>query len=189
MASSRCGSDDAGIRTFVFPESRKLVLTEDLRQPLKELLAPLTPERRLKEALAGFKRIASVGDLVTITLVKAGISPDICVVDFKTKRCTLDASLKNELCRMGGKTVKVRNPAGVITAELWNAIREAYSRAGRTRIEVDGEEDLASLACLSIAPPGTAVIYGMPDMGIEIVPASESTRGFANGILCRMALE
>jgi GTP-dependent dephospho-CoA kinase len=183
MESSRCGSDK-----FVFPKSRVLVLCESLRDALKEPIEPLTPESRLNDSLKRPGKIISVGDFVTLTLSRHRIEPDVCVVDFRTRRGGIEEMMKKDVCKVGRKIVKVRNPAGEITYQLWDAVERALSGNEKTRIEVDGEEDLASLVALSLAPPGTAVIYGIPDMGIEIVRANEKTRATANEMLSKMTV-
>ena len=183
MAGSRSGSDD-----FKFPKSRKLVLPDGLRNELKELLEPLTPETELAKALKGAVKIITVGDLVSLTIHRAGFKQDVCIVDFKTKRCGVDKATKDELCLIGVKCIRVKSPAAMITGEMWEAVRDAISCGENTRIEVEGEEDMASLICLSLAPFGTAVIYGIPDMGIEVVHVDERARKFANNILQRMTV-
>jgi Uncharacterized protein conserved in archaea len=41
-------------------------------------------------------------------------------------------------------------------------------------IIVDGEEDLAALSAIFLAPENTKVIYGMPDEGVVVVDSSDS---------------
>jgi hypothetical protein len=181
MASSRSGSDD-----FVFPANKRLFLPESLRGELRELLEPLTPVEKLTESLSGMRKIVSVGDLCSLTLIEAGIHPDVCIVDFKTKRSPLEERQKANVCAIGKNCVKVANPAATITGELWKAVAGALESGEKTRIEVNGEEDLASLAAISMAPAGTAVIYGIPNMGIAVVHIDRKAKAWADGILRRM---
>ena len=48
--------------------------------------------------------------------------------------------------QIGEKIVNVNNNASTISDELWNAIKTAISDNVKTRIIVEGEEDLATLA-------------------------------------------
>jgi uncharacterized protein (UPF0218 family) len=80
----------------------------------------------------------------------------------------------------------VRNPSWEITVDLWRAIGEAFKTGDRVLIEVQGEEDLAALACIAMAPDGSAVLYGLPDRGVVVVKASARARGQALDILRRM---
>ena len=183
MASTRSGSDD-----FVFPVSGKLVLPESLRSELRVLLEPIVQEDALGKAVAGVPKVAAVGDLCSLTAVKRGIRPDICIVDFQTKRKKIDGKQKARVCGIGTRCVKVKNPAAQITRELWDAVFDAYSSPEKTRIEVEGEEDLAAIVCLHAAPRGTAVIYGIPDMGLEVVHVNERAKEFAGRVLRRMTV-
>ncbi len=156
------------------------VLPDNMRKELAEPLGPIIDNSEI-DSLRG-KYIISVGDVCSITLYQRGIMPHLAVVDGKTKRSSsLDASRLT-----ADRTVTVRNPEGTITADLWNAVKEALECEKSTLLKVDGEEDLASLACISLAPEGTYVVYGIPDKGMCVVKVSEKTRKKANDALSRM---
>ncbi|TLZ58039.1 MAG: DUF359 domain-containing protein, partial [Methanobacteriota archaeon] len=55
--------------------------------------------------------VVTVGDFCTLDLVARGRSPDICLVDFKTKRQE-DPELRDALQRIGSVVMRVTNPAG-----------------------------------------------------------------------------
>lgn len=59
---------------------------------------------------------------------------------------------------------------------------------GKVRIEVEGEEDLASLACVALAPRGsrTLVVFGIPGMGMVMVDVCGRTRNEVRDFLNRM---
>ena len=73
------------------------------------------------------------------------------------------------------KTV-VSNPAGVITDELDDAIRNALQSGRTDLIRVEGEEDLALMPCILHAPEGAEVVYGWPGKGMKIVSTDDVTR-------------
>ena len=87
---------------------------------------------------------------------------------------------------IGTSTINVANSPGTISKELWNAIEEAFSTEGSTRIIVDGEEDLATLPVVALAPDDTSVVYGQPDEGIVIITVNSATRKRAKSFLKRM---
>ncbi len=62
----------------------------------------------------------------------------------------------------------MKNPAGVLTERLRRAVRQLVE-AGGGLIEVDGEEDLGSLALVESLPAGATVIYGIPGEGVSFV--------------------
>ncbi|MGC8645182.1 MAG: GTP-dependent dephospho-CoA kinase family protein [Thermoplasmata archaeon] len=118
------------------------------------------------------KLLITVGDVVTSTAVKHKMVPKIAIVDFKTKRNEPIIPLPSKWER----SVRVRNPAGSITVELWNSIDEALKAKGNTLIEIDGEDDLASIPAILLAPDGAIVIYGVPDKGIAVYEVGENLR-------------
>jgi len=118
------------------------------------------------------KMLITVGDIVTATAVRHKIVPKVAVIDFKTKRNEPIVPLPSKWER----NVKVKNPPGCISVELWNSIDEALRAKGNTLIEVDGEDDLASVPAIILAPEGAIVIYGVPDKGIAVYEAGENLK-------------
>ena len=59
----------------------------------------------------------------------------------------------------------------------------------KTRIVVEGEEDLATLAAISLANLGAKVIYGMPDKGMVVVDVNQRSKKRANSFLERMLVK
>jgi uncharacterized protein (UPF0218 family) len=91
--------------------------------------------------------------------------------------------------QIGEKIVNVYNNTGTISDELWNAIKVAISDNVKTRIVVEGEEDLATLAAISLADLGAKVIYGMPDKGMVVVDVNQRSKKRANSFLERMLVK
>ncbi len=122
------------------------------------------------------KILITVGDVVTATAIRYKILPKLSIVDFKTKR---NEQIPNLPGRWDRK-VNVKNAPGVISVELWTAIEGAYKSKGNTLIEVEGEEDLASIPAILMAPDGAIVIYGVPDKGIAVYEVGETLRQLVN---------
>ena len=119
--------------------------------------------------------VVSVGDQVTDTLLQSGISPLCCIIDYQIKRVHDNDEIIHRLRKYGSQVIKVENPQGVITEELWTTIEEAFQDLAKhdtLRIEVIGEEDLAGLPAIVFAPENVTIIYGMPDKGVVVVPSS-----------------
>ncbi len=164
------------------------VLPDTLRDLLKEPIGCLASERQLLELLRNEKYIVSIGDQVTYTLLKHGIEPVFCVIDFRTQRGDCSAEVKSTL-RSFGKTRKViHNPAASLSDELWDAIKNAYLNLekGSIRIEVVGEEDLAALAAIYLAPGDVTIIYGLPNRGVVVVKPTEEHKRKVKEILDKM---
>ena len=151
-----------------------------------------TTNRIYQNAPAGLnvEYIITVGDICTIKINEQVRMPDLSIIDFKTKRDRhLSAEQRSIMDQIGEKIVNVNNNAGTISDELWNAIKVAISDNVKTRIVVEGEEDLATLAAISLADLGAKVIYGMPDKGMVVVDVNQRSKKRANSFLERMLVK
>jgi hypothetical protein len=162
-----------------------LLLPESLRENLKWPLGPLVHGTDIIPALAGLSPVVTVGDFCTLDLIARGRTPDLCLVDFKTKRQE-DPELREAFARVRARVVRMRNPAGSIAADAWRVLSEAFKSEDRVRIEVQGEEDLLALVCIALAPETAAVLYGMPGQGVVVVHADQAAKSRVLGILRRM---
>jgi uncharacterized protein (UPF0218 family) len=101
--------------------------------------------------------IVSVGDAVSKNLVENGISPNLLIIDNRVMRKNITpVSLNADVEK------RVKNPPGTITFEALNAVREALKSDHRTKIIVDGEEDLLALCAILYAPENFFIVYGQP---------------------------
>jgi len=131
--------------------------------------------------------IVTVGDICTIKIFEQIREPNLAIVDLKTKRNTpLDSNQLRIINKIGDDNIEVENPAGTISKSLWKAIKSTLAIRKNTKITVRGEEDLATLAVISMAPEGAKVIYGMPDRGMVVVDVNQQTKTRANNFLKRM---
>ena len=155
------------------------LLTDELRNELKKpqgLLIEGSSKKTmemLKELIDKEKpsAIISVGDIVSLHMIKHGIALNVIVVDNKTMRkpiqpITVDAD----------QTLYAKNPPGAITDEAWAAIKSAIAQKGRTKVIVDGEEDLLTVVTVLSAPDDALVVYGQPHKGIVVVKVTKETR-------------
>jgi uncharacterized protein (UPF0218 family) len=168
---------------------KKCVLPEKLRDELKKPLGKLFKEKELLNFIKNEKYIVSIGDLVTYTLLKNNVKPLMCIVDYKTKRKTCSKNIIEIIKSYGDEKIKVENPPGCITNELWDSINDSYKKISIKKIiiEVKGEEDLATLPALILAPNrDVTIIYGMPDKGVVVVKAIEENIIKAKNIINEM---
>ena len=139
------------------------------KKPFGKIYSSLS---EIKNTLEKYKNnhqlIISIGDVTTLNLIKEGIIPDIGIIDEQIER--KKSPMDNEF---GYDHVELNaaNPAGTITPELCKIIKKAiglYISGFNVLIVVEGEEDLAVLPCVIIAPPGTVVLYGQPGEGVVL---------------------
>lgn len=149
-----------------------LRLPAEHRDCFKRPFGTLYPDiPALLPALEG-RPVYAVGDVVTENILKAGITPQIAIIDGYTMRSPVNRSPL-----LLSRRATAWNPAGTITPELIAAIEEAVADPPRLII-VDGEEDLAVIPLVIAAPPGAVVLYGQPCEGVilRIVDAEAKER-------------
>ncbi|WP_368409409.1 GTP-dependent dephospho-CoA kinase family protein [Halorussus gelatinilyticus] len=158
-----------------------------MRGELKEPMGPIfTDAERLLDA-AGDPLVA-VGDVVTYHLERAGVLPDVAVVDGLTKREEVADDVAEGVARLGGETreVRVENPAGTVSRGLVEALRDAISDPEPTLLVVEGEEDLVTLPAIVAAPLGASVVYGQPDEGMVLADVTDESKAEMRDLLSRM---
>lgn len=170
--------DRAGfVYSSIFAQDR--ILTEAQKQavrlPLGELLT--NPPNTLLDQLFVPKPpfIISVGDATTQYLMQNALHPDVAIIDGKIQRQAIQTQPNLAV------SYQTENPAGTITTALVQTITEAYLKPGV--ILVDGEEDLALLPAILLAPLGTVIFYGQPNEGMVVVKVTEERKGWVKKVL------
>ena len=163
-------------------------LPDNIRDFLKKPVGQLVNEKELLELLQNETYIVSIGDMVTYTLLKNEIEPVFCIVDYKTRRGECSSEMIELIKSFGNKSVIVENPPATISDDLWNVIERAYENLeiGSLRIEIEGEEDLASLAAIYMAPSDVTIIYGLPDKGVLVIKPTPENKQLVKEILDKM---
>ncbi|RLI42864.1 hypothetical protein DRO59_02770 [Candidatus Bathyarchaeota archaeon] len=154
-------------------------LTSDLRKKLKKPVGLLI-RGSFKETMRKLRRIVeeekpvkiiAVGDRVSLNLVKNGLFPHLLIVDNKIMRRSVSPILISV-----NRTFRVKNPPGTITTEALSTIEEVLKQDYRTKIVVEGEEDLLTLAAVLYAPEKSFVVYGQPREGIVVVKVTKEKK-------------
>lgn len=163
-----------------------ITLPDSLRSAFKEPFGPVYTDTEpllgaVRDATHETESVASsglpliaVGDVVTYHLVEAGRQPDVAVIDGKTERETVDAEIDAVLSDLDTETCRIRNPPAELSEAMLVTLREAIASDQPVTIIVDGEEDLATLPAIVLAPSGASVIYGQPGAGMVHVTVTES---------------
>ena len=170
-----------------------LRLTEALRDRLKAPYGRLYRGQGaacLTKVIASLDKppkVISIGDMTTYYLIQAGIVPDLCLVDDTTMRLPVAKEIRAGTSHGSFKDVRVRNPPGIVTKELMDAVRDNMDSKVPVRIFVHGEEDLAVIPACLYAPVGSAVIYGQPNEGVVVVRVTEEKKKETQALLSQMA--
>ncbi len=138
----------------------------EFKKPIGVLYSSFDDAKEFVESKYPDELLISVGDVTTQNLQKAGLIPHLGIIDnvVERKPATYDVVYDNV-------TLNVKNPPGVITDELQEAIHKAFQlvKTGfRVLILVDGEEDLAAIPCALMAPSGSLILYGQPGEGLVV---------------------
>ena len=116
--------------------------------------------------------LISVGDQTTKNLVDNDLIPNLGIIDNRIQR----KDHNYDIIRTEN-ILDAENPAGTITENLWETIEEAISLTleddENRIIVVKGEEDLAVLPCLLVAPEDAVILYGQPNEGLVFVNVCE----------------
>jgi len=153
-----------------------------LKHPLGKLLTGSPPQtgRKLNKILKreNPSTVIVVGDSTAKNLSAARIPANLYIIDRKVMRKPVEPfTLKK------ATAIQVKNPPGMITAEAWKAIADAADSSKQVIINVDGEEDLLTLAAILCAPENAFVVYGQPHRGLVVVKTSRWKKQQINRIL------
>ena len=172
-----------------------LLLPDELRSVLKEPLGKLCRGdgldcvRAMEKDLKRAHKLVAVGDMTAYYLLKAGISPDLMIVDNKTKRMQVSDRVMDKLDHKGYKTVPVQNPAATLSSDLMDLIQESMQGQEKIKIIVEGEEDLATLPAILYSPLGSAVVYGQPNEGSVLVDVTAEKKLHIKELMKSMIVE
>lgn len=175
MKVKKAGHYALRVRQVTNIRSLSIELREKLKKPQGLLIEGSYEEtmEKLRELIEKEKpsTVISVGDIVSQHMSKFGLSLDVLIVDNKTMRKAISPIVVDV-----DRTLYAKNPSGTITDEAWDAIRTAMKQEGRTKVLIDGEEDLLTIVTVLSAPDGALVVYGQPNVGVVAVRVTEDKR-------------
>lgn len=144
----------------------KKELRSEFKKPLGKLYSSLEDADDLIKSKYPHDLLISVGDVTTRKLQDTGLIPHMGIIDNLVERKPAAHEIIYD-----NVTLKADNPQGTITDALWNTVKQGFQllRTGyRVIILVNGEEDLAVIPCILMAPSGSLVLYGQPGEGLVV---------------------
>ncbi len=168
------------LHTLKLPDSVRL----ELKRPIGTLVKQFDGNiQHLDPSLT-----VTVGDVVTKMCNDRSFHQIFSIVDFVVQREKQYTNI-GELGFSGyEKVLSVINPAGFLTPQLFGAVQKVFrekNNKSRFVICVDGEEDLAVLPVLLVAPLGHVVLYGQPYEGIIQISVTEESKNKARDFVTR----
>ena len=167
-------------RVYKLPEELRSTLAQPLGTVFKgeEVDGP-----EFRKLVREAPMVVTVGDRVTDTLGNLGRTPDVQVVDGVERRS------RRELPNVPfARLVRVRNPAGTLTAGAITGVRDALLGKKPVRVQVEGEEDLMAMLAIAMAPVSAMVFYGQPGVGVVAVKANGVSKSRNRAILAKMGI-
>ena len=152
-------------------------LRETLKQPLGEVVKDAS-------GIPSDALIVAVGDTASNSIIEAGLKPALVVYDGMTHRQPVGVS--ETIASYEAKVHRIKNPAGFLSEEVFALFGRLLREKEPSRVYVDGEEDLTTLAAIDQAPNGALVVYGQPDEGLVVVKVDDNIKIKVKAILKEM---
>jgi pantetheine-phosphate adenylyltransferase len=161
-------------RLYLNPQwqNKNLILPKTLRSVLQKPWGEILNE--IPENIDGSKTIV-VGDATAQKFNQQKVGQFLSIVDFLIHR-EIKFHQLSELGFDGQNVQKINNPHGMVTPELIQAVKGAFNQKVKAVILIDGEDDLAVLPVLLIAPLGFSIFYGQPDEGLAEILVTEENK-------------
>ncbi len=174
------------LRVFKLPDELRPVLSK----PYGETISGadrFTVAYKLKRKASG-RKLWSIGDVLTYTLLKLDTVPYTAVVDGRSERRVFrnQGYIVSIYTAIDAEITRISNPPGTISEESIRALcMERRNPSIKRLIIVDGEEDLLTPICILKADMGDIVAYGQPGVGVSVIEVDEEYKGSAEEILGR----
>ncbi|MEM1550928.1 MAG: GTP-dependent dephospho-CoA kinase family protein, partial [Candidatus Bathyarchaeia archaeon] len=118
---------------------------------------------------------------VSKSLLEGGLKVDVFIIDNRAMRKPIEP-----VNYRADKTLYLSNPAGAITDDSWQIIREAINSNGLVKVLVDGEEDLLTIVAVLLAPENSIVMYGQPGEGVVVINVNRESKEKVHEVIRRM---
>ncbi len=165
--------------TLILPEK----VRSELRNPLGKVIrgSHMEEKKITKKIISMVKEIKpimliAVGDIIANSMDKYGLSPDIKIMDFKSRRAVIPEEKGGKIIR--GK-VHVNDPGTVNPKSVLGinrAINQFLSTYEPQVVKIRGEEDLLALPAILLSPLGSIILYGHWKLGVIMVEVDESKK-------------
>ena len=157
--------------TFRF--SKDLLVDQDLRKELAKPFGKTMSIGQLVKYVKRDERIYAIGDATLADLLKQKYTPKVGIFDYRVERSRVYFPIIKRTYR---KPLLVKNSRGSLSRALWNAVKKSSTSTSPVGIRVEGEEDLASLACIHFAKKDEFVVYGIRGKGMAVIKINKRIR-------------
>ncbi len=167
-----------------FPFRHDLILNKRMRKELSKPFGVVIKNSAIAKLIKKTDVVYAVGDVTVATLLSLGYMPKVSIFDFRTERSKRVYPIIRRVYR---RPIHTKNRSGGISKGLWYAVMKASKSDRPVGILVDGEEDLASLACIHFAGTGDLVIYGLRGRGMTRIRVDKRIKRYVLNVLEKMS--
>jgi pantetheine-phosphate adenylyltransferase len=157
----------------------RLILPDSLRPELSQPIGTVLIGDAIGSSIEAHRSgiIVTVGDITTKTLLTAGVTPSLSIVDFLVERKPFP-ELDGRFTAMNIFRIPVPSGPGFIAKEAIRVIQKwSVHPEEKIVLAVSGEEDLLALPAIAYGPLGAVVYYGQPGKGlVEVVISQEKKK-------------
>jgi pantetheine-phosphate adenylyltransferase len=154
----------------------RLVMPDALRQELSVPLGAVLIGDAIGSSIEAHRTgvTITVGDITTKTMLTAGITPSLSIIDFQVERKPF-AELDKKFSELNIFRVTITSGPGFIAQEAIEMIQKwSMHPEEKIVLVISGEEDLLALPAIAYAPAAAVVYYGQPGKGVvEVVVTPE----------------
>jgi len=167
-----------GENYFKFLKNHSFVLPKNLRPTLAKPFGSLVEKISVVDTA---NLLVTVGDQTTCDSLKVGIVPNVSVIDYYVQRIKTFQAFADLGFDPAIEVFNAKNPQGFISKNLSEILEKSLHYKSKSVVIVDGEEDLAVLPVVLLAPLGTNVYYGLRGRGlVKIVVDIDCKNSFWN---------
>ncbi len=184
----RSGEIDREGKSYLKLFNKTLTLPQGLRKELRKPMGQIISNAKDLFRLINKSKhtiLISVGDVVVHELIKAGIEPDLKIIDFKTRRKKANSSWL-----IANSFKKYANRPGTINIEVVRELNKIIKINDKKQwFVVDGEEDLLALPAILLAPLNSLVVYGQYEVGVVTIRVTEEIKGKVKKLVEKFVLK
>ena len=162
-----------------------LIMPDNLRPELRKPIGQVLIGDAIGSSIEAHRKdiIVTVGDITTKTLLTAGVTPSLSIIDFLVERKPYP-ELDGRFAAMNIFRVTVPSGPGFIAKEAISVIQKWASHPEeKIVLAVSGEEDLLALPSIAYGPLGAVVYYGQPGIGMVEVVITQEKKNLAIALL------
>jgi uncharacterized protein (UPF0218 family)/phosphopantetheine adenylyltransferase len=164
-----------------YPLQLPVTLRPQLQKPFGTIFPSM--EEWFAKNTASSHTIITIGDEVSEFLFKKNFGQKVAVIDLYVQREKQYPDLSSHSLQGNEHIISIDNPPGCITPQLFTAARRSIFSSGNYVIHIKGEEDLAVLPFVLLAPLNFHILYGQPKEGIVAIFITNDVKKRARDLL------